>query len=186
MIRCNWVNTKNKQYIEYHDIQWWVKLHKDNELFEMLILEWAQAWLSWETILKKRENYKKAFDNFDPKKVAKYDEKKQTELIQNERIIRNKLKIKSTIINAKVFLEIQKEFWSFDKYILSFTNWKTIKNKYKTSNYIPTKTKLSEMISKDLKKRGMNFVWPTIIYAFMQAIWIINNHEVSCFRYNQI
>jgi len=137
-------------------------------------------------MIKKRENYRKAFDNFDPKKIANYNETKKTELLQNKGIIRNRLKIKSAIQNAQVFLEIQKEFGSFDKYIWGFVNNKPIQNKFKSMSELQAKTELSEKISKDLKKRGMNFIGPTIIYAFMQAIGVVNDHEVSCFRYLEV
>jgi len=169
--------------VKYHDEKWGVPVHDDRTLFEMLILEGAQAGLSWETVLKKQDNYKKAFDNFDPKKVARYDDKKREELLQNEGIIRNRLKIKSATRNAKVFLEIQKEFGTFDKYVWDFVNQKLIQNKFKSMSEIPAKTDLSDKISKDLKKRGMNFVGSTIIYAFMQSIGMVNDHEISCFRY---
>jgi len=181
--RCQWVNLKNELYVKYHDEEWGVPVHNDIKLFEMLILEGAQAGLSWETVLKKQDNYKKAFDNFDPKKVAKYDDAKRAELLQNEGIIRNRLKIKSATQNAKVFLEIQKKFGTFDKYIWNFVNQKPIQNKFKSMSQIPAKTDLSDKISKDLKVRGMNFVGSTIIYAFMQSIGMVNNHEISCFRY---
>ncbi|MFK7779574.1 MAG: DNA-3-methyladenine glycosylase I [Candidatus Gracilibacteria bacterium] len=186
MKRCEWVNLKNNLYRIYHDKEWGKAIHEDNKLFEMLILEGAQAGLSWETILKKRENYRKAFDNFDPKKIAKYDENKQIELLQNKGIIRNHLKIKSAIKNAKIFLELQKEFGSFDKYIWNFVKNKPIQNNFKLLNKLPSKTKLSKIISNNLKKRGMSFVGPTIIYAFMQAVGIVNDHETSCFRYTQV
>lgn len=149
----------------------------------MLILEGAQAGLSWEIILKKRENYQKAFDNFDLQKIAKYDDEKQNELLQNKGIIRNKLKIKSAIQNAKVFLKIQKEFGSFDRYIWNFVNYKPIQNKFKSFSNLPANTELSDKISKDLKKQGMSFVGSTIIYAYMQSIGMVNDHEISCFRY---
>lgn len=181
--RCSWLNLKNKQYVDYHDKQWGEEVHDDKKLFEMLILEWAQAWLSWETILKKRENYLEAFDNFDIEKIINYDDKKINELMKNEWIIRNNLKIKSVIKNAKSFKQIQEDFWSFDKYIWSYVNNKQIKNNFKNYLEIPAKTDLSEKISKDLKIKGMNFVGPTIIYAFMQAIWIVNDHEKNCFKY---
>lgn len=181
--RCAWVNMKNEIYIKYHDKEWGVPVHDDNKLFELLILEGAQAGLSWETILNKRENYRKAFDEFDVRKVSKYTEKKEKELLQNEGIIRNRLKIKSAIQNAKVFLKIQKKFESFDKYIWNFVEGKQIKYKFKYINKIPTKTELSDKISKDLKKQGMNFVGSTIIYAYMQAIGLVNDHEINCFRY---
>lgn len=179
---CSWVNLKNPDYIKYHDSEWWVPVFDDQKLFEMLILEGAQAWLSWETILKKRENYRKAFDNFDVEKIVKYNEKKITELLQNPGIIRNKLKIHSTIKNAKVFLEIQKEFGSFSKYIWWFVDDKPIINHWKDFSEIPTKTELSDKISKDLKKRGMSFVGSTIIYAYMQAVWMVDDHEKKCFK----
>ncbi len=167
----------------YHDNEWGVPLHDDNRLFETIVLDGAQAGLSWKTILNKRENYRKAFDNFDVKKVAKYDEKKVEELLQNEGIVRNKLKIASAIRNAKVFIEIQKEFGSFDNYIWAFVDNKSIKNHRKTIKDFPAKTELSDTISKDLKKRGMNFVGSTIIYAVMQAIGMVNDHMVGCFKH---
>lgn len=185
MKRCAWV-TNNPLYIKYHDEEWGVQVHNEKKLFEMLTLEGAQAGLSWLTVLKKRKNYKKAYDNFDFKKVAKYNDKKIKELLENEGIIRNKLKINSTIQNAKVFIQIQKEFASFNKYIWAFVNNKQIKNNFESYKQIPVATELSNKISKDLKKRGMNFVGSTIIYAYIQAIGIVNDHETSCFRYNQI
>jgi len=183
--RCQWVNLKNDLYIHYHDEEWGVPVYDDTKLFEMLILEGAQAGLSWETVLKKRENYKKAFDNFNPNIVALYDEKKEKTLLQNEGIIRNKLKIKSAIKNAKVFLQIQKEFGSFSDYIWRFTEFKVLKNRFESLSDLPSRTDLSDKISKDLKKRGMNFVGSTIIYAYLQAIGIVNDHQVSCFKFNQ-
>jgi len=186
MKRCSWVDPENKIYTEYHDKEWGVPVHDDQKLFEMLILEGAQAGLSWETVLKKRQNYRKAFDSFDPQKVARYDEAKQAELLQNEGIIRNRLKIRSAIQNAGVFLEIQKEFGSFDTYIWNFVDNKPVQNKFKSISELPAKTEFSDIISKDLKKRGMNFIGPTIIYAFMQAVGMVNDHEVSCFRYLQV
>ncbi len=184
--RCGWVNPKNELYVQYHDEDWGVPVHDDQKLFEMLILEGAQAGLSWETVLKKRKNYKAAFDDFDPQKVAKYDEKKKEELLQNEGIIRNRLKIKSAIQNANAFLEIQKEFGSFDAYIWEFVGHRSMQNTFKSLSELPAKTELSDTISKDLKKRGMNFVGSTIIYAFMQAVGMVNDHEVSCFRWNTL
>jgi DNA-3-methyladenine glycosylase I len=151
----------------------------------MLILEGAQAGLSWEIILKKRENYRKAFDNFDPNIISKYDEDKKKELLNNSGIIRNRLKIESAIKNAKIFLEIQKEYKSFDNYIWGFVNYKPIINKFNKLSEIPVKTDLSDKISKDLKRRGMNFVGSTIIYAFMQAVGIVNDHITKCFRYEE-
>lgn len=182
MQRCTWLNLKNPLYIKYHDEEWWVPVYDDNKLFEFLILEWAQAWLSWETVLNKRENYQKAFDNFAPEKVAKYDEKKEQELLQNPWIIRNKLKIKSAIKNAKAFLEIQKEFWSFSKYIWWFVDNKPIINSFENLKDYPTRTEISDKISKDLKKRWMNFIGTTIIYAFMQAVWMVDDHGKWCFK----
>jgi DNA-3-methyladenine glycosylase I len=186
MKRCTWVDPENKIYLEYHDEEWGVPVHDDRKLFEMLILEGVQAGLSWETVLKKRQNYRRVFDGFEPQKVAQYDEKKQTELLQNKGIIRNRLKIKSAIQNAGVFLEIQKEFGSFDSYIWNFVYDKQVQNRFNSIKELPAKTELSDIISKDLKKRGMNFVGPTIIYAFMQAVGIVNDHEISCFRYLQV
>ncbi len=180
--RCAWVNNKNKLYIKYHDEEWGIPVFDDRKLFEMLILEWAQAGLSWETVLNKRKNYKKAFDNFDPKKVEKYDDKKIEKLLVDEGIIRNRLKIKSVIKNAKVFLKIVEEFGSFSKYIWWFVDNKPIKNIFKNNSVIPIKTPLSDKISKDLKNRWMSFVWSTIIYAFMQAVWIVYDHENNCFK----
>ncbi|MBT4937456.1 DNA-3-methyladenine glycosylase I [Candidatus Peregrinibacteria bacterium] len=184
--KCAWVNPDNELYLRYHDEEWGVPVYDDNKLFEMLILEGAQAGLSWETVLKKRENYKVAFNNFDPQKVASYNEEKKEELLQNEGIIRNRLKIKSTVQNAKVFLEIQKEYTSFDTYPWGFVKNKPLKNTFQSYSEIPAKTELSDTISKDLKKRGMSFVGSTIIYAFMQAVGIVNDHEVACFRYSEV
>lgn len=184
MKRCAWCDG-NELYKNYHDKEWGVPLHDENKLFEFLILEGAQAGLSWLTVLKKRENYRDAFDNFNLKKVANYNEKKKKQLLENQGIIRNKLKIDSAIRNAKVFLEIQNEYGSFDNYIWTFVKHKPIKNKIKSIKEIPSKTELSDKISKDLKNRGMNFVGSTIIYAFMQAIGIVNDHTIDCFRYKQ-
>ncbi len=177
--RCPWVSDL-EIYQKYHDEEWGIPLHDDQKLFELLILEGAQAGLSWLTVLKKRDNYRQAFDNFDAKKIAKYDQKKINELLNNEGIIRNRLKIHSTIQNAKAFLQIQKEFGSFDQYIWAFVDHKTIKNKFKTLKDYPAKTPLSDQIAKDLKKRGMNFVGSTIIYAFMQAAGLVNDHTTDC------
>jgi len=180
--RCDWVPTDNELYIQYHDKEWGIPIHNDRKLFEMLILEGAQAGLSWFTILKKRENYRKAFEGFNYKKIAKYDDEKIKELLNNKGIVRNKLKINSVIKNAEIFLSIQKEFGSFNKYIWNFVNNKPIKNKFKTWKDIPTKTKLSNKISQDLKQRGMSFVGSTIIYSFIQAIGMIDDHTLNCFR----
>lgn len=184
-MRCEWC-IGNDLYEKYHDEEWGIPEHDERMLFEMLILEGAQAGLSWLTVLRKRENYKKAFDNFDVNKISKYNDKKVEELLQNEGIIRNRLKIMSSIQNAKVFLAIQKEFGSFDKYIWGFVNNKPIKNKFKSLKEISAKTELSDKISKDLKKRGMNFVGSTIIYAYLQSIGIVNDHIISCYKYNLI
>lgn len=175
--RCSWVNLNEEIYVKYHDEEWGIPTHDDQELFEMLVLESFQAGLSWITILKKRENFKKAFDNFDVEKVANYDENKVEELRLNEGIIRHKGKITSAINNAKVFIEIQEEFGSFDEYIWGFNDEKIIKAEYLTES------DLSKDISKDLKKRGMKFVGPTIIYSYLESIGIIDNHEKNCFKY---
>lgn len=174
--RCNWAGN-DEIYIRYHDEEWGVPTHDDRELFEMLVLESFQAGLSWITILKKRENFRKAFDEFDVVKVASYDDDKVEELRLNEGIIRHKGKITSAINNAKVFIEIQKEFGSFDKYIWSFTNGEIIKAEFLTES------DLSKTISKDLKKRGMKFVGPTIIYSYLESIGVIDNHQKDCFKY---
>lgn len=185
MKRCEWADLNNPLYVHYHDKEWGVPVHDDGLLFEMLILEGAQAGLSWSTVLNKRANYKKAFDNFDCKKVSKYGEEKIAELLQNEGIIRNKLKIRSAIRNAKVFIEIQKEFGSFDKYLWGFVNGEQIKNSFKSMSEIPAKTELSNNISNDLKKRGMNFVGSTIIYAYLQGVGVVNDHVTYCFCYSK-
>jgi DNA-3-methyladenine glycosylase I len=183
-IRCDWPIENNQLYLDYHDNEWGVPQHNDITLFEFLVLEGAQSGLSWSTILNKRENYRKAFDNLDFEKIARYDQKKVDELLQNAGIVRNKLKIASAIRNAKVFIEIRKEFETFDKYLWGYVDGKPIKNNFKTLKDYPTKTELSDKISSDLKKRGMNFVGSTIIYAFLQAIGVVNDHQVKCFKYN--
>ena len=172
--------------IEYHDKEWGVPVHDDRKLFEMITLEGAQAGLTWATILKRRKTYRKAFDNFNVKKIAKYTEKDVKRLLNDKGIIRNKLKVRSTILNAQLFLEIKKEFGSFDKYIWKFVNYKTIKNKFKKLSDIPDTTKESDAVSEDLKKRGFKFVGSTICYAFMQSIGMVNDHTVNCFRYKNI
>ena len=182
--RCKWAG-EDPLYCKYHDEEWGVPLHDDQMLFEFLILEGAQAGLSWITILKKRENYRKAFDNFDPNIIVNYSEEKVAELLQNEGIIRNKLKVRAAIKNATAFLEIQKEYGSFDKYIWSFTNGKTIVNQWKTLSEVPASTPESEAMSKALKKRGFTFVGPTICYAFMQATGMVNDHTTDCFKYKK-
>lgn len=177
MNRCKWVNLKNEKYIKYHDEEWAEALYDDKKLYELLILESFQAGLSWECVLNKREEFRKCYDNFDIDKVILYDQKKIDELLSNKNIIRNKLKIKSSINNSIVFKKIQKEYSSFSNYIWSFTNNKIIYETNKTSS------PLSDKISLDLKNRGMNFVGTTIIYSYLQAIGIINSHEKECFKY---
>ena len=183
-MRCDWA--KNDLAIHYHDTEWGVPLHDDQRLFEFLILEGAQAGLSWDTILRKRENYRLAFDNFVAEKITRYDEAKCAELLTNEGIIRNRLKIASAVRNAKSYLEIKEEFGSFDKYIWQFVNDKPIINAWENINQVPALTSISDAMSKDLKKRGFNFVGSTIMYAFMQATGMVNDHLVSCFRYKEI
>ena len=184
MERCSWA--KNELAIAYHDTEWGVPLHDDRGLFEFLILEGAQAGLSWNTILRKRDAYREAFDNFDVAKVAKYTDAKCATLLLNEGIIRNRLKIASAIRNANAFLAVQKEFGSFDKYIWDFVGGKPLINKLKGHGDVPAETEISDAISKDLKKRGFNFVGSTIMYAFMQATGIVNDHLMKCFRYGEV
>ncbi len=183
--RCEW-GTSSQLYIDYHDNEWGVPIHDDRILFEFLILEGAQAGLSWETVLKKRENYRKAFSNFDPVKISRYGDKKIEALLGNKGIIRNRVKITSAINNAKRFLEVQKEFGSFDSYIWTFVDGKPIINSFKSMQEIPATTEESDAMSKDLKKRGFKFVGPTICYAHMQATGMVNDHVVDCFRYKEI
>ena len=183
--RCEW-GTVSQLYIDYHDNEWGVPVHDDRMLFEFLVLEGAQAGLSWETVLKKRENYRKAFNDFDPVKVSRYGDKKIEALMGNKGIIRNRLKIASAVNNAKRFLEVQKEFGTFDAYIWQFVNGKPITNRFKSMQEIPATTKESDAMSKDLKKRGFKFVGPTICYAHMQATGMVNDHVVDCFRYKEI
>jgi DNA-3-methyladenine glycosylase I len=183
-IRCFWASTP--AMVEYHDREWGVPQHDDRVLFEFLILEGAQAGLSWSTILNKREAYRKAFSNFDPARVAKYDSQKVKALLVNEGIVRNKLKIAATIQNAKAFLAVQKEFGSFNAYIWKFTRGKPKINKIASMKQLPASTPESEAMSKDLLKRGFRFVGPTICYAFMQAVGMVNDHNTSCFRYSEL
>lgn len=185
MERCGWC-VGNEFYERYHDEEWGVPVHHDRKHFEFLILESAQAGLSWLTILKRREGYRKAFSDYDPKIVASYDQDKIEELVKDPSIIRNRMKIEAAVNNAKRFLEIQQEFGSFDKYIWSFVNGKPLVNQWKELKDIPAKTELSDEISKDLKKRGFKFVGSTIIYAHLQATGIVNDHLVSCFRHNEL
>lgn len=184
--RCAWVTPGNTLYEAYHDKEWGVPVHNDRTHFEFLILEGAQAGLSWLTILKRRDEYRKAFDHFDPKKVARYDEKKVEELMQNSGIIRNRLKLEAAINNAQRFLEVVKEFGSFDSYIWSFVGEKPIQYHRQSIKEIPAITPEAQKLSKDLKKRGFKFVGPTIIYAHMQAIGMVNDHTVDCFRHKQV
>ena len=180
--RCSWANPSNPLYLDYHDHEWGVPTYEDRALFELLVLEGAQAGLSWETVLNKRENYRKAFDDFDVQKVAAYDEDKIATLLQNPGIIRNQLKIRSAIRNAKVFIEIQEEFGSFSAFIWGYVDHTPILNHFEDINEIPAQTPLSESISKALKKRGMNFVGPTIMYAYMQSTGMVNDHLAGCFK----
>lgn len=184
-IRCGWCKN-DPLYMAYHDTEWGVPIFEDDKLFEFLILETFQAGLSWITILRKRENFRNAFDNFDYKKIANYNEDKFEELLQDAGIIRNKLKIKSTITNAISFMEVQNEFGSFSNYIWSFTQGKPIKDIRKTLSELPATSELSNAISKDLKKRGFKFVGSTVIYAHMQATGMINDHVTECFRYHEV
>ena len=183
--RCPW-GTDIPIYLDYHDNEWGRPVHDDIKLFEMLTLEGAQAGLSWITILKKRENYQKAFDGFDPVKVALYDDKKIEELLTNEGIVRNRLKINSVITNAKLFLEIQKQYGSFDKFIWSYVDNKPVVGHWESFDDMPLTTPLSDKISKDLKKMGFKFVGTTIIYSFMQATGMVNDHFKSCFVYKEL
>ncbi|WP_117881429.1 DNA-3-methyladenine glycosylase I [Aureibaculum luteum] len=183
--RCAWCGN-DPLYMAYHDEEWGVPVYDDAKLFEFLVLETFQAGLSWITILKKRENFREAFDNFDYKKIAKYGEDKYESLLQDAGIIRNKLKIRATISNAKAYMEIQKEFGSFSDYIWEFTKGKPIKNKHKSMSDVPATTDLSDKLSKDLKKRGFKFVGSTVIYANMQATGMVNDHVADCFRYSEV
>ena len=183
--RCDW-GTTNDLMIKYHDNEWGVPLHNDQKLFEFFVLEAFQAGLSWQIALNKRENFRKAFDNFIIEIVAKYDEKKIADLVQDKSIIRNKLKINAAVNNAQRFLEIQKEFGSFDKYIWGFVDFKPIINSFLSIKDLPAKTALSDRLSADLKKRGFKFIGSTIIYAHMQATGMVNDHLVNCFRYKEL
>lgn len=181
LVRCSWPS--NELSILYHDEEWGVSQHNDRVLFEFLILEGAQAGLSWDTILRKRENYRAAFDGFDAKKIARYDRRKMQSLLRDEGIVRNRLKIASAIQNARAFLAVQKEFGSFDRYIWQFVGGKPRVNAWRSGKKLPARTPESDAMSKDLKKRGFNFVGSTICYAFMQATGLVNDHVVECFRY---
>ncbi|WBL25367.1 DNA-3-methyladenine glycosylase I [Zunongwangia sp. HGR-M22] len=183
--RCGWCLGDNL-YEDYHDEEWGVPVHDEQKLFEFLILETFQAGLSWITILRKRENFREAFDNFDYKKIADYSEDKIQQLLKNSGIIRNKLKVRSAVSNAQHFIKLQEEFGSFDHYIWSFVNHKPIQNKVENYKEAPATTEISDKLSKDLKKRGFKFVGSTVMYAFMQATGMVNDHEVSCFRYKEV
>jgi DNA-3-methyladenine glycosylase I len=184
LVRCPWA--KGDQYIEYHDVEWGVPVHDDRILFEFLILEGAQAGLSWVTILKKRDNYRAAFDHFDPAIVAKYGKRKQASLLADEGIVRNRIKIDSAIQNAKSFLTVQAEFGSFDRYIWRFVEGTPFQNSRNSIKEVPARTPESDSMSKDLKRRGFKFVGTTICYAFMQAVGMVNDHLVECFRHAQL
>lgn len=184
--RCEWVPEDNELYREYHDSEWGVPVHDDRLLFEKIILDGVQAGLSWLTVLKKRERYRKVYDNFDVLKVSQYNCEKINELLNDKGIIRNRLKINSSISNAEAFIRIQKEFGSFDEYIWGFVNGKTITNKRKFLSEIPTRSEESDLMSIDLKKRGFKFTGTTICYAFMQATGLVNDHTIDCFRYKEV
>lgn len=181
-MRCHWATTSLS--ISYHDEEWGVPLHDDRGLFEFLILEGAQAGLSWETILRKRDNYRAAFDGFNPNKIAKYDQQKITSLMNDAGIIRNRLKINSAVTNARAFLEIKREFGSFDEYVWRFVNGKPLRRK--PGQPLAARTEISDALSKDLGKRGFKFVGSTICYSFMQAVGMVNDHDSKCFRYRQV
>lgn len=183
--RCYWVGS-DPLYLKYHDTEWGVPLYNDKTIFEFLILETFQAGLSWMTILKKRDNFREALDDFDYKKISKYNEDKFEELMNNKGIIRNRLKIRATISNAQAFINIQKEFGSFSKYIWKFVENKPIQNNYSLTNDVPSKTKLSDKVSLDLKKRGFKFVGSTIVYSHMQATGMVNDHTSECFRHKDV
>jgi DNA-3-methyladenine glycosylase I len=184
-MRCSWAGD-DPMMVAYHDEEWGVAVHDDRLLFEFLVLEGAQAGLSWSTILKKRDNYRAAFDNFDPEKVATYGEDKIGQLLQDPGIIRNRLKIRSAVTNARAVLAIRKEFGSFNDYIWQFVGGRTIQNSWRELKEIPARTPEAEAMSKDLKKRGFTFVGPTICYAFMQAVGMVNDHTTNCFRYREL
>lgn len=184
--RCEWAADTFDQYIEYHDQEWGVPIYDDKTHFEFLILEGAQAGLSWSTVLKKREGYRKAFADWDVEKVARFTQKRQLKLLENPGIIRNKLKVASAVTNAQKFIEVQSEFGSFTKYIWDFVDGKPINRKLKNMSQVPATTKESDALSKDLKKRGFKFVGSTIVYAHMQATGLVNDHTMDCFRYKEV
>jgi DNA-3-methyladenine glycosylase I len=183
--RCPWAGS-DPLYIDYHDTQWGVPLHDDRRLFEFLILEGAQAGLSWITVLKKRNNYRDAFDGFDPEKVARYRHDKIENLLKNEGIIRNRLKIAAAVDNARAFIKVQNEFSSFDAYIWGFVDGRPVRNEWGSMQQVPAQSEKSKLMSRELKKRGFKFVGPVICYAFMQAVGMVNDHLVDCFRHSEI
>jgi DNA-3-methyladenine glycosylase I len=183
-IRCAWATSE--QMVRYHDEEWGVPVHDDHTLFEFLILEGAQAGLSWSTILNKRENYRRAFDRFDPQRVARYDQRKLKQLLADPGIVRNKRKIAAAVENAKAFLHVQEEFGSFDRYLWQFVGGRPKVNSRQSMKQVPARTAESDAMSKDLKRRGFNFVGSTISYAFMQAVGLVNDHSIDCFRYKQL
>lgn len=185
-IRCRWAENGSQIDIEYHDNEWAVPVHSDHKLFEFLLLESAQAGLSWSTVLKKREGYKKAFDKFDYQKVANYDLRKIRQLLEDPSIIRNRLKIQSAVENAKAFIDVRKEFGSFDSYLWGFVGGKPKQNNWRTWTDVPSRSQISDILSKDLKKRGFNFVGSTICYSMMQAVGMVNDHTVNCFRHKEL
>lgn len=183
-VRCPWA--KNELSLAYHDREWGVPVHDDQKLFEFLILEGAQAGLSWDTILQKRENYRTAFDGFDPEIVAKYNAKKRASLLANPGIVRNRLKVESAVTNAKAFLLVQAEFGTFDRFLWGFVEGKPIRNEFKSFKEVPARTDVSDTLSKDLKRRGFKFIGTTICYAMMQAVGMVNDHLVDCFRHAKV
>jgi len=186
IIRCDWAKNQSEAYIKYHDEEWGVPVHDDQKHFEFLILEGAQAGLSWATILKRRDGYRQSFANFDPEKVAKFGENKIQKLLQFEGIIRNKLKVRSAVSNAQKFLEIRQEFGSFDAYIWQFVDGEAIVNHWKSMSEVPATSPESDALSKDLKKRGFKFVGSTIMYAHLQACGLVNDHTINCFRFDEV
>ncbi len=186
LVRCEWAKGTDDQYVAYHDDEWGVPVHDDTVWFEFIVLEGAQAGLSWSTVLKKRENYRRLLDGFDASKVARYDKRKIARLLKDEGIIRNRLKVQGTVRNARAFLEVQREFGSFDAYFWAFVDGTPIQNRWRGMSDVPALTPLAETISKDLKKRDFTFVGPTICYALMQATGIVNDHTIDCYRHEQI
>lgn len=183
--RCKWCTSGNDLYVQYHDQEWGVPVHDDLKQFEFLTLESAQAGLSWSTVLNKREGYRKAFANFDPEKVARFSEKKTAKLLENPAIIRNRLKVNAAVTNAQAFLEVQEEFDGFNTYIWQFVDGRPMQNKWRSMKQVPATTKESDALSKDLKRRGFKFVGSTIIYAHMQAVGMVNDHTIDCFRHKE-